>query len=93
MVSEKFKENLKKYPCRLGILESWEAERLEQIKGAVENITKEGTAIACDRLKALMIVNFVENHFLQQQIRESTIKEDILDLIFTSDESLFLAPK
>ena len=37
-----------------------------------------------------MLVNFVEKHFLQQQIKEGTRKEAILDLIFTSDESLVL---
>ena len=37
-----------------------------------------------------MLVHFVEDHFLTQQIREGTRKEAILDLLFTSNENLVL---
>ena len=74
----------------LGFLENWEAEQIEEIKGAVDTRKKEGKVVAAERAQAIMLVNFVEEHFLQQQIRESTRNEAILDLLFTSNKSLVL---
>ena len=59
----------------LGFLEDWESEKFDEIKWAVDNRNKEGKTVAADRSQALMLVQFVEDHFLQQQIREGTRRE------------------
>ena len=74
----------------LGFLNNWNNEHIESTKNAIEKQTNVGKAVAEEKTQAKMLIEFVEEHFLMQQINEGTRKDRILDLVFTNDENLVL---
>ena len=74
----------------LGFLNSWDPSQIEAIKGSIDKRSADGKNVAEDKLQAKMLIEFVEEHFLQQHVKEATRKENILDLIFTNNQDLIV---
>ena len=68
----------------LGFLQNWDSEIVEAIKAGA-TFPRDGRSVSEDKKQALHLIEFVEEFFMIQYIKEATRKNNILDLVFTNN--------
>ena len=71
-------------------LSDWSEMGLESFSSKIANQEIDEKTVAEKKKQASLLIKFVETHFMTQYIKETTRKDNILDLFFTNDPLLVI---